>query len=276
MILYSRAMSSIDALTPADLAVLLDDWEAMSEHFLPGRAGLVAQAIHWLSEQDQSPLVVEIGSGPGNTLRRMAAALDSAQLVGLDVDAVLLRLHDLAEDARLVDYTTSKTVPIIADCVDVADSNWTSIARQLLGDRQPTAIVAIQVLHYFDPETFQRVLDDIAQVLAPGGALIHIDHVATSADAHDDPGPGDDASGDEPQADRADPWTRWWATANRCSDLADHVARREQQLRSQSPSAEYHPDESEFDAHLRRAGFGQPSLRVRHGVSLLTIATVSG
>lgn len=241
----------------ANVEGLLDDWDHMSEHFLPGRQLLLARAIRWLRHLDPAPAIIELGSGPGTTLRALRRNLPHAELAGVDSDPVLLHLHHIA---------TPRSARIPVFNADLSDSGWT---RAVALEPKPTVVVAVQVLHYFSPARFDQLLSEIRQLLEPGGVLIHLDHVPvagldTSSDAPIQPTPVH-------VTNVTDPWGRWWQAAANTPVLAEAFDRRSTHSGSDIGSAEYHPTERMLEEHLRAAGFRETVARRRHGTSLLTI-----
>lgn len=72
----------------------------MGGHYLAGRAELLEHAIDWLGALDPEPAILEVGAGPGTTLRALRRVLPTASLVGVDNDPVLQSLHRMATSGR--------------------------------------------------------------------------------------------------------------------------------------------------------------------------------
>lgn len=253
-------MEQVGELPRPDVASLLDDWDRMSEHFLPGRTALLSHATAWLARTYPAPVILEIGCGPGTTLRVLRRDVPHTAIVGIDNDPVLRRLHDIS---------TPPTAPIAVIAADLSYESWVDGVPA-----RPDVVLAVQMLHYFGPPRFDRLLGELRDLLEPGGVLVHLDHVPVSPPACTDsdlerlPAP-DVATGS------ADPWTRWWADAARLTDLTAAFELRASAASPGAGSAEYHPTQEQLEDHLRRAGFGRIVEQVRHGTSLLTIASVA-
>ncbi len=231
-----------------DVDDLLARWDSMSEYYLAGRRSLIDVVIEHVAQLDSGATLIELGAGPGTTLRAIERAHPRLDLIGVDVDPVLRRLGNLAagpgSTIRYVD-------------ADLSEPAWTS----RIGAHAVDVVLAIQVLHYFGPDRLDELLDEIGRLLAPGGVLIHIDHVPASRATSDD-------AGDVARQPGRDPWSEWWASLEEHPQLADALRRR---AAMSFDSAEYHPADDDFGAHLDRAGFPTPQLQVRARSSLLTI-----
>lgn len=120
------------------------------------------------------------------------------------------------------------------------------------GDVHPTAVLAIQVLHYFPPRRFAKILRDFHDVLEPGGAVVHIDAVrpASTVDLRQPsqlPNPRIESAAEE------DPRVSLWSAAALIPDLAAAFQTRSARSGHAGGSAEYHPDQQELEQHLREA-----------------------
>jgi len=125
-------------------------WEPMSDHYLEGRAELLDSIVDHLTQRlaNQSSVVVELGSGTGTLLARLAASLPSARLVGVEIDPVLRRLHQLgpasAHGARVhvvdADLGGSDWTRSIEGPVDVVSAEYHPDHRSL---REPFAVAGM-------------------------------------------------------------------------------------------------------------------------------------
>lgn len=230
----------------------------MSEHYLQGRRELVADVVEQLSHQvyGDAAIGVELGCGPGALITRLAKAIPSAHLVGIEIDPLLRRLHQLGAPQR-----ESGGVQLVD--ADLAEPQWVQALPMAPGTVD--FVIAVQVLHYFPPARFAALLDEIRQLLADGGLLVHLDRVPRPSG----PSPSADPT---PEASAADPWSAWWADATELPLLSD-VARERQRRLGARPlgSAEYHPDQPSLRALLEQAGLRTVLFERRVGESLLTI-----
>ena len=120
---------------------LLAGWEPMSDHYLEGRAELLDSIVDHLAQRpaNQSSVVVELGSGTGTLLARLAESLPTARLVGVEIDPVLRRLHQLSP-------ASAHGARVHVVDADMGGSDWT---RSIEGPVD--VVMAVQVLHYFPP-----------------------------------------------------------------------------------------------------------------------------
>lgn len=199
---------------------LLAGWEPMSDHCLEGRAELLDSIVGHLAQRlaNQSSVVVELGSGTGTLLARLAESLPTARLVGVEIDPVLRRLHQLSP-------ASAHGARVHVVDADMGGSDWT---RSIEGPVD--VVMAVQVLHYFPPARLGDLLAETRSLVAPGGVFVHLDRVPLRADG-----------GAMTAAAVGDPWGAWWADAESCQELADAMAQRQRWIRDRDVvSAEYH------------------------------------
>jgi SAM-dependent methyltransferase len=232
----------------------------MSEHYLEGRTALLDMAVDHLAatRAGRRALVVELGSGPGTMLARLADALPESELVGIEIDPVLRRLHELGP---AVDHGDR----ISLTDVDLDDASWTRVVPR---PGEVDVVVAVQVLHYFSPTRLVELLAEIGAVLAPDGVLVHVDHV-----------PPDTPSGPERPTDPSqvgehtvDPWGAWWTEARNVEQLAAAMRERDRWIVERPvASAEHHPEQHHLRGLFARAGLTRLEVDERRGDSLLTV-----
>jgi len=230
---------------------LLAAWEVMSEQYLEGRSALVDLVIGDLVERFAGIAVTicELGCGPGTLLPRLAAALPSARLVGVEIDPLLRRIQELGP-------ATAHPGRIEIVATDLTEPSWVHSVR-------PTgAVIAVQILHYFQPARLAELLAEVCSLLVPNGVFVHVDHVPRHNEAV--------LHAAERRLAGIDLWSDWWRTARDTPALADAV--RERDVRREIPSAEYYPDEITLTSLFARAGLGNLLVEQRIGASLLTIA----
>jgi SAM-dependent methyltransferase len=232
---------------------LLAAWDRMSEHYLEGRSVLLGRVVGDLADRfsGSAPTICELGCGPGALVTRLAADLPSARLVGVEIDPVLRRLHQLASPGGPAHLEILDT--------DLAEPAW---VHSIGPPGSVDAVIAVQVLHYFAPPRFAELLVEIRSLLAPDGVFVHLDHVPV--------GDGSIPGNDDGHLVEPDPWSAWWRTASTVAALSDAV--RERGLRPEGTSAEYHPDAPTLRSLLERAGLDLRFEEQRVGGSLLTIA----
>ena len=128
-------------------------------------AALVAQ------DRPQLQTVLDIGSGPGDFLAVFLDEFPNARGIWLDASEAMLRL---AKD-RLALYRDRVEYRLL----DMTD---------LLGRDLPTdidAIVTSRAAHHLDPAGLTDFYGQAAQLLAPGGWLVNLDHVGPTEEVWD-------------------------------------------------------------------------------------------
>ncbi|MEV4160616.1 class I SAM-dependent methyltransferase [Nonomuraea dietziae] len=225
-------------MTPELAQVWLERWDAQQERYVADREArfaaigqVVAQAV------PGSPLVLDVGCGPGSLSVRLARRLPSAEVVGVDVDPLLLALGRAGypEISRLVD-------------ADLRAPGWTAA----LGlDRKVDAVVSTTALHYLPKEQLGALYAELGGLLRPGGVLVNADNVleeqpavATLATALR-----------RTMTAGGEDWSAWWRAVEAEPALADLVAERGRRLGAHG--GDHHLPLRTHRELLREAGFGE-------------------
>lgn len=126
-------------------------------------AGMVELAARLGRLPAQRPLaVLDVGCGNGRFARALAQAGISCVYTGLDADRHLLALAG-EQTAGLIDPAPEFRL------ADLAAPDWASQVNQ---GAPFAAVVSLAVLHHFPGRALrQRLVDDMAALLAPGGIL---------------------------------------------------------------------------------------------------------
>ncbi|MFH0518107.1 class I SAM-dependent methyltransferase [Streptomyces sp. M41] len=205
------------------------------------------------------PLIVDLGCGPGSLAARLARRLPHADIVGVDMDPLLLELARThhTDAARYVDAV-------------IGEDGWTHALRL---DRPLDAAVSTTALHYLAPDALHRTYRQLAALLRPGGVLVNGDHFP----------PDDAVLGDLAEcvgrrhAERAhalahEDWDAWWKAAAADPELTDLLAER----RRRQPVAGGHSAvRLSVRAHerlLRQAGFRHAGAVWQYGDSHVLVA----
>ncbi|MFI0765647.1 class I SAM-dependent methyltransferase [Streptomyces sp. NPDC021218] len=226
-------------------------WERQQERYAVGREErftVMADIVQHVTAGQPSPLIVDLGCGPGSLAARLAERMPRAEVVAVDMDPLLLELARTrhADAARYVEAV-------------IGDAGWTDA----LGlDRPLDAAVSTTALHCLTEECLRRTYHRMAALLRPGGVLVNADHFTsdhtqpTCIAAH----VGARRS-ERLRAFAHEDWESWWASAATDPDLADLMAERH----GRQPSVR-HPDGrgghngltlSRHVELLRQAGFAQ-------------------
>lgn len=96
--------------------------------------------------------VVELGSGPGTLLTRLATVIPSDNLIGVEIDPLLRRIHELGAPGRTPDRMQ------LIDA-DLTEPRWVQASPMDPGTVD--VVIAVQALHYFPPARFATLLAEI-------------------------------------------------------------------------------------------------------------------
>ncbi|MBE1558721.1 class I SAM-dependent methyltransferase [Nonomuraea africana] len=240
-------------MTPELAQVWLERWDAQQERYVADREArfaaigeVVAQAV------PGSPLVLDLGCGPGSLSVRLARRLPSAEVVGVDVDPLLLALGTAGypEISRLVD-------------ADLRAPGWPAA----LGlDRKVDAVVSTTALHYLPKEQLGALYAELAGLLRPGGVLVNADNVleeqptvATLA-----------AALRRTRTAEGEDWSGWWRAIEAEPALADLVAERRRRLGSHG--GDHHLPLRTHRELLWNAGFSEAGTVWQTGDDVILVA----
>lgn len=218
----------------------LERWESQQEHYVADREsrfGAIMEVLgHTLTDTNQ-PVVLDLGCGPGSLSARLAERLPTAEIIGVDVDPLLLALAAGAHEgvARFVE-------------TDLRTPGWSWSLRL---NRTVEAAVSTTALHYLPRAEVAALYRELAGLLRPGGVFINADNLY-------DPQPAIAELAAVLRRRRVrdgENWESWWRAVREEPALAPLVAERERRLGRHGGD---HP--MSFDDHaalLRQAGFGQ-------------------
>lgn len=240
-------------MTPELARTWLERWDAQQERYVADREArfaaigeVVARAV------PGSPLVLDLGCGPGSLAVRLARRLPEAEVVGVDVDPLLLAMGAAAypEIARMVD-------------ADLRAPGWSGA----LGlDRKVDAVVSTTALHYLPVERLGAVYAEVAELLRPGGVLVNADNVL-------EPQPGVAALAEALRRTRTgsgEDWTAWWRAVAGAPELAELAAERERRLGEHG--GDHHVSLETHRELLREAGFGESGAVWQVGDDVILVA----
>lgn len=152
-----------------------------------------------------APLVLELGCGPATLARRIADALPASRVVAADADPVLIGLGAAVGHPRVRTVETTIGAP-----------GWSGS----LGLDDPVdLIVSVAVVHTLAATQVRRWYLDVAELLAPDGALVLADAFTPQQAPSRRPVTGttptrtDEPSARSGQTGDAETWSQWWAAA---------------------------------------------------------------
>ncbi|MFF0627045.1 class I SAM-dependent methyltransferase [Streptomyces sp. NPDC004296] len=228
----------------------VERWERQQRRYAIDREErftVIADVVEHVTAGRRRPLVVDLGCGPGSLAARLAERLPRAEVVGVDMDPLLLEL------ARTHHFSVARYV----DAVIGADG-W---AEALALGRPLDAAVSTTALHYLPEPVLRRTYAQLAALLRPGGALVNGDHlpqsgaVAGALAAH-----VGRRRAARLQDGAHEDWESWWAAVVAEPELAEPLAERRRRLSVPAAGGGGCADNglsvSDHTALLREAGFG--------------------
>ncbi|ANY07190.1 class I SAM-dependent methyltransferase [Pseudonocardia sp. HH130630-07] len=224
-----------------DAAQWLRRWDAQQERYIPDREQLFALALDAVDGLAGAPgRVLDLACGPGSFAARAAHRFPAAEIVGVDVDPVMLELarRTTGDRVRWVDANLSG-----AEWPDLVGASF-------------DAAVSATGLHWLPEEALPDLARRIAGVLRPGGVLVNVDTLladpaqprlaALTRRLREERTARDLESGEDFRA--------WWDALRAEPELADGLAERERRFADRVPGGSSLPA---WDAALRAAGFAE-------------------
>jgi trans-aconitate methyltransferase len=136
-----------------DAQAWLQRWDRQQEGYVPDREATFALMFDVLDRLGAAPgRLLDLACGPGSLADRALARYPGAEVVGLDLDLVMLELarRTLGDRVRWVD-------------ADLRSPAWTD------GLGEFDAVVSATALHWLDAEHLPTLPDGLAAALRPGG-----------------------------------------------------------------------------------------------------------
>ena len=193
-------MSTTPLLSPSVAQPWVDRYERMMQREVPHRRQMldeVAARCRELATERELHSILEVGAGPGTLARRLADEHQTATVVAVDADPVLIGL------ARALRHPRVRLVH-----ARIGAPEWRTRLRL---DDPPDVAVAVSVVHYLSDEQARHWYADLAHLLGAQGSLVLADAFAPAAGRPLIP-PGDDRA-TVTGAD-AETWRQWWAAAD--------------------------------------------------------------
>lgn len=226
-----------------DAATLVKRWEAQQEVYVAERESsfdLMLDIVEWLGLAPGR--VVDLGCGPGSLASRAMRRWPEAEILGVDLDPVLVELgrRTLGERVTWVE-------------ADLREPSW----GRLLGRDPVDAVISATAMHWLDVSHLRELAKELATHLRPNGVFLNYDTMALEDDV-----PRLRALSEQFRtnlAERArisggaDSWDGWWTMVRDQPWLADAVSERTRRfgtsVKSPAPSLE------DYSNALYEAGF---------------------
>jgi SAM-dependent methyltransferase/GNAT superfamily N-acetyltransferase len=230
--------------TPAapDWAGWVSRWDAQQEGYVPDREAQFALMFDVMERLGAAPgSLLDLACGPGSLAARALDRFPGVDVVGVDLDPLLLEMARRTIGARC----TLATADLRAD-------GWDTV----LGDRRFDAVCSATALHWLDVERLGPLAETLAARLRPGGVFVNYDSLpgepeharlrALAADLRRDHDAAAHAAG-------AEDWGHWWAAAAGVEAFTPLLAERDRRFGERR-----HRPGSTLDDHVHalvKAGF---------------------
>jgi SAM-dependent methyltransferase len=235
-------------------------WDRQQAFYLPDREERLGALVR-LTEAAAGPRprVLDLACGCGSITRRVLARMPGAQVVGVDVDPVLLRI------AAGV-FVGDPRVHLVA--ADLRNPDWTDAVPGRFD-----AVLTATALHWLPEAGLVALLGSVRNVLTAGGLFANADHMPPT----DAPGLLGLAKALAPPApEGALDWDGWWKQAAADPVLGPLVAERDQIFNGASHPAEFTPPVSWHLERLRDSGFAEAAEVWRRAGDAIVAARVAG
>ncbi|WP_246061962.1 class I SAM-dependent methyltransferase [Haloactinospora alba] len=142
----------------------IERWERQQEGYIPQREerfAVITDAVAAALSGVDSPVIVDLGCGPGSLIVRLARSLPTATFIGVDAEPLLLGLASAHHDG-IATWVRS----------DLGDPGWV--------DALPGTIhgaVSSTALHWMHRDSLAGLYRSLAQRTAPGGVFVNADHM---------------------------------------------------------------------------------------------------
>ncbi|MEJ8640957.1 class I SAM-dependent methyltransferase [Streptomyces sp. MS1.HAVA.3] len=194
----------------------VERWEHQQQRYAVDREErfeVITDLVEHVTHGRPTPLVLDLGSGPGCLAARIADRLPAAEVLAIDADPLLLELGSAHYGAAL------RYVEAV-----IGEPGWLDA---LALDRPVDAAVSTTALHYLGTETLRRVYRELADRLRPGGILINGDHISPDSTRVCELAVDIGRRHAERNATSSrEDWDSWWTSAAADPELAPLLAGR--------------------------------------------------
>ncbi|HUY09539.1 MAG TPA: class I SAM-dependent methyltransferase [Candidatus Dormibacteraeota bacterium] len=235
-----------------------DSWDRQQRRFLPDREErfAVLAALVGAVVGDSPPRVLDLACGCGSITSRILSRFPLAQVVGADIDPVLLRIAAgvFAGDERV---TLTE--------IDLRTPQWSASLP-----REPfDAVLSATALHWLSPELLAGVYRSVAALLRPGGVFADADQVPLLATPDLDRA----AASLSPASDGVgEGWEEWWERVAQTPQFSSLLEERNRRFGGSLHPAEFTPAAEWHLEQLGAAGFSEAGVVWRRGQAAVVAA----
>ncbi|PRX41256.1 ubiquinone/menaquinone biosynthesis C-methylase UbiE [Planifilum fimeticola] len=221
-------------------------WDRQQERYLPFREQSFNAMVQCVAEGVRGRgRALDLACGCGSVTERLLKGIPELQVVGVDIDPVLLKIARGAfggdERVRWMER-------------DLRDPDWAA-------DLEPEsfdAVVTATALHWLEESVLLRVYRDVAALLRPGGIFVNADHMPLENRVFSDAGRRLYDEWFEASADRDD-WEGWWEAISKEEVMEEALAERERRF-GRRKTHEFMPPASWHIQHISNAGFSSAEI----------------
>jgi SAM-dependent methyltransferase len=250
-------MSDVLAEPTGGWGAWLERWEAQQTRHIPlreERFAVIGDAVEQFA--GGSPLILDLGCGPGSLSRRLLDRLPAARAVGVDADPLLLELGrrtlgDMGGRLRLL-------------AADLRDPAW---VERLPQSGPYDAVVSTTALHWLTSGELTAVLCAAAGLLRDGGVFVNGDHIMFASGAPRIAAAADGLGSrlaERSAAAGAEDWATWWDAAEREPAFAALAELRREHWRDHPYVDEPGLTVDEWSSLLAEAGFAECAVLWQH------------
>jgi len=226
-------------------------WDRQQQRYLPDREERLAvlAALVGAVAGDAPPRVLDLACGCGSITARILSRFPSAQVVGADIDPVLLRIAaGVFEGDERVTLTE----------VDLRSPDWPAA----LPGGPFDAVLSATALHWLEPDRLTAVYRSVAELLRPGGVFADADQVPLS----NTPALEKAAAALNLRSEgTGEGWEEWWDRVQGTPQFQTLMEERDRRFGGSLHPAEFTPAAEWHLQQLEAAGFAEAGVVWRRG-----------
>lgn len=227
-----------------DARTWIERWDRQQAAYVPHRAETFELMLDLIAQQVPEPRrILDLGCGPGALASRAHARWPAAEVIGVDLDPILLELarEGVGDGVRWVE-------------ADLRTESW----AEGLADEPFGAVLSATALHWLRSDSLIALVKELGGRLRPGGVFANYDTMELGGDAprlRDFTRRQRQALVEEASGGSAEPWEDWWAAIRREPEFIHLLAERERRFGKRHGGSA--PTLNEFADALRVAGFAE-------------------